>query len=399
MQDPQPDHETQEPQKPNPTRRGGGPKTLEGKNKSRCNALKHGLTATLLTLPDENAEDIQAHVDLWLNSCQPETAVEASTVSQAAVAMLQLNRFHKAQQAITADQTRYAASHWDQERKTRLDMALIRLANDPRSAIRELKSFGLGVRWLLKRWRELRAIFQQHGCWNNFGLILDAVRLSGFNPTKLKSEPIEAFEIAIIAVYAWPEPRDKSAIHELEEMMPPEFLGIHGGAAALDRTVAQAGLGTIIKGQILELEMLHAEFQPLDEQSRAEAHLRALAPADTPRNKLLLRYQTASSSVLNRTTKMLEALKAAREKAEAKTAPENGLSEPSEAGLRNELTGAAVPSQPSVPITNYVRIEGRLHGFDRSGDGRWTMSERDGVYPDAVITDVLPFRMAPKPGS
>ena len=41
-------------------KRSTGPKTREGKERSRTNALKHGLTAETLLLPGESAEEFEA---------------------------------------------------------------------------------------------------------------------------------------------------------------------------------------------------------------------------------------------------------------------------------------------------------------------------------------------------
>src|SRR5438270_7600885 len=101
-----------------------GPTSSEGRDRARRSALKHGLTATVLALPDEKPEDIQAHADFWLDSHEPETAEETAACAEAALAMLHLERFHKAHNAILADQIRYAPTDWDTERTTRLAQAV-----------------------------------------------------------------------------------------------------------------------------------------------------------------------------------------------------------------------------------------------------------------------------------
>ena len=48
-----------------------GPKTPEGKNRSRFNALKHGRTAKLLAVSREVAEALQIRIDTWTTAHQP----------------------------------------------------------------------------------------------------------------------------------------------------------------------------------------------------------------------------------------------------------------------------------------------------------------------------------------
>jgi hypothetical protein len=67
-------------------RRSAGPKTDAGKAASARNALRHGLRAKTLLLPDENQEDFdQLHADLE-NQYQPQTPHERHLVDQAAIA-------------------------------------------------------------------------------------------------------------------------------------------------------------------------------------------------------------------------------------------------------------------------------------------------------------------------
>jgi hypothetical protein len=48
-----------------------GPKTAEGKDKVRLNALKHGLTAATVVLPHEDAEAYQERKEAWTRELNP----------------------------------------------------------------------------------------------------------------------------------------------------------------------------------------------------------------------------------------------------------------------------------------------------------------------------------------
>ena len=53
-----------------------GPRTPEGKSRSRLNGLKHGLTATVPVLPGEDPAVFQARVDAVVESFAPKSQVE-----------------------------------------------------------------------------------------------------------------------------------------------------------------------------------------------------------------------------------------------------------------------------------------------------------------------------------
>src|SRR5580698_10373072 len=69
-----------------------GPKTAEGKAASSMNALRHGLRARTVVLPDENREEFdQIHAGLQ-NQYQPQNPSEQYLVDQAAIAQWKLVR-------------------------------------------------------------------------------------------------------------------------------------------------------------------------------------------------------------------------------------------------------------------------------------------------------------------
>ena len=53
-----------------------GPRTVEGKDRSRYNAVKHGMTAKTPVLPGEDEGAFQKRVDSWKDDLRPRGAVE-----------------------------------------------------------------------------------------------------------------------------------------------------------------------------------------------------------------------------------------------------------------------------------------------------------------------------------
>ena len=77
-------------------RKSAGPKSDEGKSRSRLNALKHGMRANLLVLPGEDAEACQGRVDGWIDSLKPRNEAEQYLAERAARISLQLDRIERA---------------------------------------------------------------------------------------------------------------------------------------------------------------------------------------------------------------------------------------------------------------------------------------------------------------
>jgi hypothetical protein len=76
-----------------------GPRSAEAKNRSRFNALKHGLKAKLPVLPGEDAQEYQGRLDAWIADLQPSNDVEQSLVERAVTITWQLDRAERAETA------------------------------------------------------------------------------------------------------------------------------------------------------------------------------------------------------------------------------------------------------------------------------------------------------------
>ena len=91
----------------------GGPKTEAGKQTSRQNAVKHGLTGrTLVVLPEEHEHEYQAVLQGFRESFQPHDAAEEALVLRLAQAHWRSLRSRKIETgilAITADTERARA--------------------------------------------------------------------------------------------------------------------------------------------------------------------------------------------------------------------------------------------------------------------------------------------------
>src|SRR6202140_4817131 len=69
-----------------------GPRTEAGKQRSKLNALRHGLTGQTIVLPTEDHSAYQRHSQSFLDECQPKGAIETQLVQSLLDTSWQLNR-------------------------------------------------------------------------------------------------------------------------------------------------------------------------------------------------------------------------------------------------------------------------------------------------------------------
>jgi hypothetical protein len=83
--------------------RSTGPRSPEGKAISRCNALKHGLLASDITLPGEDQQEVQLLFDTLYDDYQPQGPVEEFLLRQVASTQHRLERAARIEAGLLAD--------------------------------------------------------------------------------------------------------------------------------------------------------------------------------------------------------------------------------------------------------------------------------------------------------
>ena len=77
-----------------------GPRTWKGKVVSRLNALKHGLQAAQVLLPDEDADEFHELQERLFAELSPEGTLEAQQVERITAMMWRLRRVYRAEAGI-----------------------------------------------------------------------------------------------------------------------------------------------------------------------------------------------------------------------------------------------------------------------------------------------------------
>jgi hypothetical protein len=342
------------------------------------NALKHGLTAQEVILPNEDPEAFDALLGEWLDDFPPANAAEQAVIERAVQSQWKLRRAARSERAALAKRVRHAVVDFDRDETIRAEELGRRLMHDPldrntnapdadpptREALaawhndddppkltQELQSSLHGVDWMLNQWRELDGLLDREGYWH-YNDKFRALRLMGKRP----HDVLDEFEIAMTFVAshaAHPEPWDlwdevyqarmgttgkpmyNRRVHYLKEFQYTE------------ENEPTLELRRLVERKVANLQTLRETLAPMAELDRAEAADRAMFD-DTAAGVLHRRYETACERELHRSIADLTKLrKGAGEPRRAASADPTGRRH---RPLRNEPTPDA-RTNPSNPQT------------------------------------------------
>ncbi|MDR3619843.1 MAG: hypothetical protein P4L85_10880, partial [Paludisphaera borealis] len=313
-----------------------GPRSDEGKARSRLNALKHGLCAKTvnLVLPHEDPAELEAKIQDWIDDYQPTNAIERELVSRAARISWTLDRAERYETALLARKVRKAMLKSKARRTEKvcdLGRKLFYMAgkrllpisgpdwtDDPSAFVARLEESPEGVRWLLDRWVEMRCLIISNEDWT----FLDQfkfVRLLGKQPLAAIDDP-ELNEIFL----AWETIEEKWGTRfwlQMQEMTPyedPAFSAWRVWREIVPRPESpEAGvafLRSIAEREIERLQDLLVDLEEIEGDDALElAEQASFCASDA--SERLRRYQTARTRELLRTIDLLAKIRKAEAQA------------------------------------------------------------------------------------
>ena len=137
--------------------RSTGPTSTSGKERSRRNGLKHGMTGSGVVIPEEDAAEVERRNDALRKELAPKSVIGAILVQQLATLSVRMERGVRQEFAAVAARVRHAADDFDEARLERAERLFEAIGDDPRGNVRRLRKMPEGVDLLLRAWRELRA--------------------------------------------------------------------------------------------------------------------------------------------------------------------------------------------------------------------------------------------------
>jgi hypothetical protein len=291
-----------------------GPKSPEGKDRSRRNALKHGLTGQGVALPTEDKAEIERRFAALQRELKPSNELSEELVRRVAFMTVRIRRCEKHETSEIARRVRHAIAKFDDDRLASVETQAAKLYQEPATTVRRLQATPDGIDWLLKEWAILRSDLnhEDRNRWTtNHRSQFDA--LLGLNPGGYRVARIMALSEAVFGSF-----------HHLEKA---DGEGLEGP----DRVEwARAELTRLVDAEVARLNEVRAR---IDHEAlaadRAEAVDRALFDA-SPESTLARKYEAAAERALYKALKEFRQVEAdvAEGIESAVSPPEDEESEP-----------------------------------------------------------------------
>src|SRR4029077_18457647 len=158
-----------------------GPRTMEGKMKSRRNALKHGLASEGKVLPIEDTQNYIERLAKWSSEVKPQCDMEQYQLESAVFATVQLDRCKRHEQAESKRRRRAAQKKWEKTQNKRIERCLEGWSPQPAECLEKLEEFARGCLWILAQWDDLCQSLEDNDCWTGEDA-WRAMRLLGWAP-------------------------------------------------------------------------------------------------------------------------------------------------------------------------------------------------------------------------
>jgi hypothetical protein len=306
-----------------------GPRTEEGKNRSRLNALDHGCRTNLMVLPTEVFGEYENELKAWKLSFQPRNPAEEVLVERLVSLRWQQNRIDRAQTARLTQRIYHGEieeADRVQEQVIELGQKLFRDAcgpvalhlphkvseayedgesfrisdysvdeDQPMRLVHRLQATGAGCQWMLDQWADLRALLERGVHWLAPDK-LKAVRLLGRHPIDaIDNADVARVYIASFTLASQEGNPFREILNELSDNEVPSYVSYlkqrqYGALAPKDVAAARQMLLEIVDRATARLREKAERFRQLAELD-ADSAADRLSWDDTAEGERLRRYE------------------------------------------------------------------------------------------------------------
>ena len=325
-----------------------GPKTAEGKQRSRGNALKHGMTGAGVVVSDEEAGEVATLAGELEGEMKPSGKMGRILVHRVAVMAVRLDKCARYDEVATAKRVRDAEKDHDEARQAEVEALAATIDTAPAASVRGLMRSRAGIDRLTRMWLVLRGVLDQTAGepWRAAHRE-QANHLLGFGEGEASLSPADALARATLG----------------------DFSGLPNGWCGMDgderKRRAREQLVALIDAEVGALGALAEDLDESEAIDRAEAPVRALFDA-SKQGHLARKYEAAAERTLFR------ALREFRQ-------------------VEDEAQAEPVPEEKTNPIAPASREERTADGpADRAATGEFA----DGGTPVRPVAGVATHRVA-----
>jgi hypothetical protein len=143
-----------------------GPKTQEGKQASRANALKHGLSGEGVVLPQKMAQAVEQRLASWLPLLKPEDEMQLWYAKRYCIESVRIDYCFQEEPILLNELTQKARESWELNRTLEARQLMRRLHNRPEIVQGQLLQTKQGCEEILLRWEHLaKQLERNNGVW------------------------------------------------------------------------------------------------------------------------------------------------------------------------------------------------------------------------------------------
>jgi hypothetical protein len=324
-----------------------GPKTVEGKERSRQNALTHGFCASVIQVPGEDPEVLIAREADWQAELNPQgRAVQGYLVHAAVRQTGQLDRIYDASQASAATRVRDAHAAAREAKLRDIDTYSHMIDEEHCNVgVRRLMLTAEGCEWLINEWNLIRPALEPSMHWDGADEGRSN-RIAG-NSSVMKKITPSPYALATIAITAYREVATRIKDNEFPEGVAWEKR--YKSTNWKERDLQKIGplyekaepyrlwLIKEIDGKVAKLTALKLEHEAADARHAAEVPIAARVDL-SDQGKLMHRYEQETHRAILRGVKEIQTMN----RNEAKSTQVIGVKP-----LAKTVRPASTPAPPS----------------------------------------------------